>query len=321
MWPVCVGIEDMPNVELRVLSGSQSGTSIPLPEGKFLIGREQDCHLRPNSELVSRHHCAFTTDSFSVRVRDLGSTNGTFVNDEPVRGMTVLKAGDRVRVGKLDLVVVVDGRPVVDAEDTIHAQADETFVGNRPTKAGTSSGDSSIDFASMADEVARLEDDTRLLPPTAEPEAAPEPLPATPTDTQEFAAAVAQSPDGQPQFAPNPWGAAPQYPYPGGYPQYPGMPYGYGYPYPGMPQMPPGYGYPPPPQPSVPLEEPAKAERPSGMPEIRLPDPKETGAKAPEPPPAAASGEGQSAASKGANVPNAAQSIINSYLNRRPKTE
>lgn len=296
---------------------------IPLSEGKFLIGREQDCHLRPNNELVSRHHCAFTIDSFSVRVRDLGSTNGTFVNEEPVRGMTVLKAGDRVRVGKLELVVVVDGHPAVDADETIHARADETFVGNRPTVVESSSGDSSIDFASMGDELSRLEDDTQFLPPPAEAEAEAEPPPPVPTDTQEFAAAVAQSPDGQPQFAPNPWAAAPQYPYPGGYPQYPGMPYGYGYPYPGMPQMPPpGYGYPPPQQPSAPPEEPAKAARPSGSPEVRLPDPKETGAKAPAPPPEAATGDGQQpAASQGANVPNAAQSIINSYLNRRPKSE
>ena len=78
---------------------------------KFLIGREQDCHLRPNSELVSRHHCVFAVDDFSVHVSDLGSTNGTFVNDQRVRGEVLLNSGDRIRVGKLDFELAI-GEPV-----------------------------------------------------------------------------------------------------------------------------------------------------------------------------------------------------------------
>src|SRR5690349_19521616 len=89
-------------VILKVLSARQQGSTIPLPTGRFLIGREEDCHLRPNSELVSRHHCVFTHDEYTVRVRDLGSTNGTFVNGNRVRGTAVLSSGDRVTVGKLE---------------------------------------------------------------------------------------------------------------------------------------------------------------------------------------------------------------------------
>lgn len=87
-------------VELVVVEGKQQGAVIPI-RSKFLVGREEDCQLRPNSELVSRHHCVFTIDDYTVRLRDLGSTNGTYVNEERTNGLVVLKSGDRVRIGKL----------------------------------------------------------------------------------------------------------------------------------------------------------------------------------------------------------------------------
>ncbi|HXY34719.1 MAG TPA: FHA domain-containing protein, partial [Planctomycetaceae bacterium] len=101
----------MLQAKLKVVGGRHHGKIIPLATRKFLIGREQDCHLRPNSELVSRHHCALWVDDFSVRVRDLGSTNGTFVNNQRVRGELVLGAGDHIRVGKLDFELLIGDLP------------------------------------------------------------------------------------------------------------------------------------------------------------------------------------------------------------------
>lgn len=89
------------HVALKVIEGKQAGTLIPLNRNKFLIGREEDCQLRPNSDLVSRHHCVFSTDDFTVRIRDLGSTNGTYVNNQRITGQVVLKQGDQIRIGKL----------------------------------------------------------------------------------------------------------------------------------------------------------------------------------------------------------------------------
>ena len=97
----------MLKVDLRVLEGRQAGKTIPLALKQFLIGREQDCHLRPNSELISRHHCVFSIDEFSVRLRDLGSTNGTFVNGSRIEAPVTLKSGDRISVGKLRFEVLV----------------------------------------------------------------------------------------------------------------------------------------------------------------------------------------------------------------------
>jgi pSer/pThr/pTyr-binding forkhead associated (FHA) protein len=310
----------MASVELRVISGSQTGAAIPLSEGKFLIGREHDCHLRPNSELVSRHHCAFTRDSYSLRLRDLGSTNGTYVNGERVNGTIQLKAGDRISIGKLDLVVVIDGQPGAVTDDTLHAQKDDTVFTGRRSRGAPEAGDSGFDVSTLSSELEALEDETvtapaapaaaEVVPVSATVVAAPPALP-DPAQMPGMAPAI-------PGYPPNPWMAAPPYPYPPAYPQYPGMPYGYGYPYPGMPQMPPGYGYPPQqpaiPAPEAPAEQPAEAEP---FPEFRLPDPATTGAKAP-PPPAPAKPE--EAGKPKAHIPTAAQDIINNYMNRRPKT-
>ena len=86
----------MLKAELKVTGGTHAGKLIPLAKSRFLIGRGEDCQLRPASEQISRHHCVFSTDEFTVRLRDLGSTSGTFVNGEQLHGEVVLKDGDTI---------------------------------------------------------------------------------------------------------------------------------------------------------------------------------------------------------------------------------
>ena len=52
---------------------------------KFLVGRGEECHLRPQSHLVSRMHCAILVEEGSATIEDCGSTNGTFVNGEKIQ--------------------------------------------------------------------------------------------------------------------------------------------------------------------------------------------------------------------------------------------
>ena len=106
----------MLQAELKILGGKHQGKAIPLTTKKFLVGREQDCHLRPNSDLVSRHHCVFSIDDYAVRLRDLGSTNGTRVNGKPLHGEVTLKAGDQIGIGKLELELVIRQRIAQDVE-------------------------------------------------------------------------------------------------------------------------------------------------------------------------------------------------------------
>src|SRR5262245_4937291 len=87
--------------KLIVLEGKHKDQEIPLPETIFLIGRDSQCHLRPHCQLVSKLHCAVAPWAGKLRVRDLKSRNGTFLNDQPVNGEVVAIDGDRLRVGSL----------------------------------------------------------------------------------------------------------------------------------------------------------------------------------------------------------------------------
>jgi len=93
------------DIKLEVLAGKNTGQSIPITGNKFYIGRAEDCHLRPASDMISRHHCAIVTEESYVGVRDFGSRNGTFINGEQVIGERELKPGDRLKVGPLEFTV------------------------------------------------------------------------------------------------------------------------------------------------------------------------------------------------------------------------
>jgi pSer/pThr/pTyr-binding forkhead associated (FHA) protein len=73
--------------------------SVVHPE--YTIGRADDCDLKLQNRFVSRHHCELVVDDQDkiVRVRDLGSQNGTFVNDGPVTAECELKDGDKLVIG------------------------------------------------------------------------------------------------------------------------------------------------------------------------------------------------------------------------------
>ncbi len=90
---------------IKLLSGKNAGQSVKIPVNKFLIGRASDCHLRPHSDLVSRHHCVLLVEEGFCAVRDFGSRNGTLLNDEPVAGQRELHNGDRLKVGNLEFEV------------------------------------------------------------------------------------------------------------------------------------------------------------------------------------------------------------------------
>lgn len=94
-------------VTLKVTTGSNAGQQIPVPGPKFLIGRAEDCQLRPRSDLISRYHCVIMADDGLVTVRDFGSKNFTYVNDERLIGECELKPGDRLKVGPLEFELCV----------------------------------------------------------------------------------------------------------------------------------------------------------------------------------------------------------------------
>jgi predicted component of type VI protein secretion system len=91
-------------VQLVVASGSRAGQIIPVPVEKFIVGRAEDCHLKPRSEVISRYHCAILVGD-DVVVRDLGSKNGVHLNGEKINAEQKLKNGDLLVVGPLEFYV------------------------------------------------------------------------------------------------------------------------------------------------------------------------------------------------------------------------
>jgi predicted component of type VI protein secretion system len=91
--------------KLVVASGKSAGRSISIKRNKLLIGRAEECDVRPLSEEVSRRHCAVIVGPAEVWVEDLGSRNGTFVNGDRIEAKTKVSDGDMIRVGSLELRV------------------------------------------------------------------------------------------------------------------------------------------------------------------------------------------------------------------------
>lgn len=98
-------------VQLIVVQGKPEGKVIPLTGPIFKIGRGEGCHLRPNSELVSREHAEFRVENEEVLVRDLGSRNGTLLNSKPLQAQSAVKNGDLVQVGPLTFAISILGAP------------------------------------------------------------------------------------------------------------------------------------------------------------------------------------------------------------------
>src|SRR5450631_881662 len=99
-------------ISLMVLSaGKAAGKALPINAAQFIIGRDPQCNLRPASAMISKRHCAILVKGGQVLLRDFESTNGTFVNDEQIKGEVPLKDGDVLRLGPLSFKVVIEGMP------------------------------------------------------------------------------------------------------------------------------------------------------------------------------------------------------------------
>ncbi len=91
---------------LRIVEGPRQGKELKIPAGiAAVLGRGDDCwEIFDVQDLtVGRHHCRLVVDKTGVRLEDLHSLNGTFVNSQrldPIKGPVRLSPGDMVRIGK-----------------------------------------------------------------------------------------------------------------------------------------------------------------------------------------------------------------------------
>jgi pSer/pThr/pTyr-binding forkhead associated (FHA) protein len=93
---------------LVLTAGKQEGKLLEIKLPQFLVGRDPQCHLRPASALISKRHCVLIQREEKAFIRDFDSTNGTFVNDEQVKGERELKNGDHLKIGPIEFTVKLE---------------------------------------------------------------------------------------------------------------------------------------------------------------------------------------------------------------------
>ena len=124
---------------LIVDRGRQKGTIIPICRSPFLMGRDDDCHLRAANSYISHHHCELRTDGETITVRDCKSTNGTFINDLRVEEEEELHEGDRLKIGSLTFVVCHEHEKAPEPASADAVPVAETPVPEGPRKDGEES--------------------------------------------------------------------------------------------------------------------------------------------------------------------------------------
>ena len=88
---------------LVVLSEGLTGRAYELKVDKTTIGRVEDNAFQVPEGSVSSHHCEIHLRGNEVVVKDLNSTNGTFINGQQVTGEGILKSGQILRLGQVEI--------------------------------------------------------------------------------------------------------------------------------------------------------------------------------------------------------------------------
>ncbi|MFO0867289.1 MAG: FHA domain-containing protein [Gemmataceae bacterium] len=92
---------------LVVEGGDPEGLSIPLRKQQITIGRRPECDIRIDSGSVSGLHCRLLQQRFGLRVVDLDSRNGTFLNGTLVVGASDLSHGDLLKIASTSFRVQI----------------------------------------------------------------------------------------------------------------------------------------------------------------------------------------------------------------------
>ncbi len=98
------------NYVLQVVRGRSANTTLKLSDGVTSVGRHDDCWIRIKSSQVSRRHCEIFESGGKLTIRDLGSSNGTYVNGKRVLGQQALTLGDELTLGAVTLRVAKLGQ-------------------------------------------------------------------------------------------------------------------------------------------------------------------------------------------------------------------
>jgi hypothetical protein len=87
-----------PKLRVHTAAGLRSGSAYDLSDGA-LLGRGDGADIRLEDAFASTRHARLVPEGDVIVLEDLGSTNGTYLNGEPLRGPQPLHIGDRIKIG------------------------------------------------------------------------------------------------------------------------------------------------------------------------------------------------------------------------------
>jgi two-component system, NtrC family, sensor kinase len=135
---------------LTVIRGARTGHQFPIGEGKRKIGRETNCDIHFSDTETSRNHAEVEWRDGAFWLRDLGSSNGTFVNDSRV-AECALRNGDRIQIGRQTLLFFQRNRSPDSRNSDVHivqSPASEVSQIIGTLSASESSEDKTLDWRS-----------------------------------------------------------------------------------------------------------------------------------------------------------------------------
>jgi len=92
------GLDFEPRLLVERAPGHESGTAYEIPHEGATLGRG-DVEIQIEDPFASSRHARISRQGYVLVIEDLGSTNGTYLNEEPLDGPQPLHPGDRIRIG------------------------------------------------------------------------------------------------------------------------------------------------------------------------------------------------------------------------------
>ena len=103
-------MNDGMDVNLILVKKNGAQKVYPMPNSVTVIGRRRGCDLRIPIVSVSKKHCQLNYDDNVLRIRDLGSHNGTVLNGQRIKEAAI-QPGDCVEIGPVAFVFQINGQP------------------------------------------------------------------------------------------------------------------------------------------------------------------------------------------------------------------